>query len=62
MSRRSEVEELVIQEAAAEDGIVVEVRMGRDPGRERMKKLNSALEELEGLLQGERTMDRRLRP
>ena len=60
MSRRTELEELVIREAAAEDGIVIEVRMGRDPGRERMKKLNSALEELDELLREEQTLDRRL--
>ena len=60
MSRRSELEELVIREAAAEDGIVIEVRMGRDPGRERMKKLTSALEELDQLLREEQTLDRRL--
>lgn len=59
MSRRTELEQLVIHEATSIEGIPVLIRMGTDPGRERMKILNDALEELEDLLKGEETLDRR---
>jgi hypothetical protein len=60
MSRQTELEQLVINESCATDGIVILIRMGQDPGRERMKRLNAALKELDEFLQGQTTMDRRL--
>ena len=59
MTRQAELQELVIQEAAALDSIPVAIRMGRDPGSERMQRLNSALEELDGLLAGQTSLERR---
>ena len=60
MSRQTELEELVFHESCAEDGIVIMLRMGQDPGRERMHRLNSALKELDELSRGQTTLDRRL--
>jgi len=60
MSRQAELEELILYEGTAMDGIPVLIRMGQDPGRERMKRLNRALAELEEILRGQTTLDRRL--
>lgn len=59
MSRQTELEQLVIHESCALDGVVILLRMGQDPGRERMQRLNAALEELDGYLRGQTTLDRR---
>lgn len=60
VTRQAELEELIFHEGTAIDGIVVQVRMGQDPGPERMKRLNSALQELDEILRGQTTLDRRL--
>lgn len=60
MSRQTELEELVFHEATAIDGIVVLIRMGQDPGPERMHRLNSAVKEMDEILRGQTTLDRRL--
>ena len=60
MSRQSELEQLVIHESCALDGIVILIRIGQDPGRERMQRLNAALAELDEYLRGQITLDRRL--
>lgn len=60
MSRQAELEELIFYESCAEDGIVIAIRMGQDPGRERMRRLNSVLQELDEITRGQTTLDRRL--
>lgn len=60
MTRQAELEELVFHEAWDLDGVRILIRMGQDPGRERMRKLIDALKELDEILSGQRTLDRRL--
>jgi hypothetical protein len=60
MSRQTDLEQLILHEAFAVDGILISIRMGQDPGRARMRRLNRALEELDGILRGQSTLDRRL--
>ena len=60
MSRQAELEALIFHESCAEDGIVIMIRMGQDPGRERMRRLNNALQELDELTRGQTVLDRRL--
>jgi len=60
MSRQTDLEELVLREGTSLDGIVVLIRMGQDPGRDRMKRLIGALKELDKILRGRTTLDRRL--
>ena len=60
MSRQTDLEELVLHEATSMDGIVVLIRMGQDPGRDRMKRLIGALKELDEILRGQTVLDRRL--
>ncbi|MCU0960620.1 MAG: hypothetical protein MUF48_11000 [Pirellulaceae bacterium] len=60
MSRQTELEELVFHEAFSMDGIAVMVRMGQDPGAERMASLISAMKELDEILRGQTVLDRRL--
>ena len=59
-SRQAELEALIFHESCAVDGIAIMIRMGQDPGRERMRRLNSVLQELEELTRGQTTLDRRL--
>ena len=60
MSRQAELEALIFDESCAEDGIVIMIRMGQDPGRERVRRLNNALQELDELTRGQTVLDRRL--
>ena len=60
MSRQTDLEELVLREGTSLDGIVVLIRMGQDPGRDRMKRLIGALKELDEILRGQTMLDRRL--
>lgn len=60
MSRQTDLEELVLHEGTSMDGIVVLIRMGQDPGWDRMKRLIDALKELDEILRGQTTLDRRL--
>lgn len=60
LSRQAELEALIFHESCAVDGIAIMIRMGQDPGRERMRRLNSVLQELEELTRGQTTLDRRL--
>lgn len=60
MSRQTALQELVLHEATSMDGIVVLIRMGQDPGRDRMQRLIGALKELDDILRGQTTLDRRL--
>ena len=59
MTREEELQQFVVRESTSLDSIPVEVRMGRDPGSDRMQRLNAALEELDGLLAGQTALDRR---
>lgn len=52
--------ELVIFEGTHIDGMVVGVRSGDDPGRERVQKLYQALMIVERSLRGESSLDRNL--
>ena len=60
MSRQTDLEELVLHEATSVDGVLVLIRMGQDPGRDRMKRLIDALKGLDEMLRGQTTLDRRL--
>lgn len=60
MSRQAELEALIFQESCTVDGIAIMIRMGQDPGRERLRRLNTVLQELEELTRGQTTLDRRL--
>ena len=51
---------LVLQESTGEAGAVVTLRIGKDPGAERMGRLLAALEVLFEDLRGKPTLDRQL--
>ena len=56
----SEARDLVIRESVGEAGVLVELRMGRDPGPDRMEKLFDAIRVLFDELHEQATMEREL--
>jgi hypothetical protein len=56
----AEAREIVLREARSDDGLVLCVRQGDDPGPERMHRLISALRILYDDLEGQDSIDRNL--
>jgi hypothetical protein len=51
--RPREAKQIILDEARSEDSIVVELRMGRDPGKERMGRLIEAIKVLFDRIEGQ---------
>jgi hypothetical protein len=51
---------LVLAESCGEDGVIVLLRMGDDPGQERMRQLLLALRQIFDEVHGAKTFDREL--
>ncbi len=60
MMKPHEAVQLILDEGLAPDGIVVRLRMGDDPGAERMARLIAALRTVFDDLAGAETLDRQL--